>query len=267
MHRSDKRILTTHVGSLIRPKELLELTHAPVEGGQVSSASRGVNYAREPGDPVYRDVLRNAVKDVVRRQAEAGVDVVSDGEFGKSSWAAYILERITGFQKQPDRLSPLRWLGSDRERFREVWEAEMPAALTGVPADVVVGPITYKGQDAIQRDIDNFKAALAEVQVTVNEALELEGVDHLGLDDLDRRYLKTLINQERPAGVATLAAAMQQEVDTLEDVVEPYLLYESFIVRTSGGRQPTPKAFAHLGLRPPGRQSAQQPLPLETAND
>jgi Holliday junction DNA helicase RuvB len=101
----------------------------------------------------------------------------------------------------------------------------------------------------------------------VTEALELEGVDHLGLDDLDRRYLKTLINQERPAGVATLAAAMQQEVDTLEDVVEPYLLYESFIVRTSGGRQPTPKAFAHLGVRPPGRQSAQQPLPLDTLED
>jgi holliday junction DNA helicase RuvB len=98
----------------------------------------------------------------------------------------------------------------------------------------------------------------------VNEALELEGVDVLGLDDLDRRYLKTLINQERAAGVATLAAAMQQEVDTLEDVVEPYLLYESFILRTSAGRQPTPKAYSHLGLRPPGRpSSAQQPLPLD----
>jgi holliday junction DNA helicase RuvB len=109
---------------------------------------------------------------------------------------------------------------------------------------------------------------VAEVEATlVNEALELEGVDHLGLDDLDRRYLRTLINQERPAGVATLAAAMQQEVDTLEDVVEPYLLYESFIVRTSGGRQPTPKAFTHLGVRPPGRKSAQQPLPLDTAED
>jgi Holliday junction DNA helicase RuvB len=97
----------------------------------------------------------------------------------------------------------------------------------------------------------------------VGEALELEGVDPVGLDDLDRRYLRTLINQERAAGVATLAAAMQQESDTLEDVVEPYLLYEGFIVRTSGGRLPTPKAYAHLGLRPPGRPSAQQPLPLE----
>ena len=103
----------------------------------------------------------------------------------------------------------------------------------------------------------------------VNEALELEGVDVLGLDDLDRRYLKTLIGhyQGRPAGLSALAAAMQQEIDTLEDVVEPYLLYEGFILRTPTGRQATPKAYAHLRLRPPGRKSAQQPLPLETANE
>src|SRR5947209_12910718 len=102
----------------------------------------------------------------------------------------------------------------------------------------------------------------------VNEALELEGVDESGLDDLDRRYLKTLIGhyQGRPAGVAALAAAMQQEMDTLEDVVEPYLLYEGFLLRTSNGRQATPRADAHLRLRPPGQPSAQQPLPLGDAD-
>jgi holliday junction DNA helicase RuvB len=99
----------------------------------------------------------------------------------------------------------------------------------------------------------------------VTEALELEGVDALGLDDLDRRYLETLIGhyEGRPAGLSALAAAMQQEMDTLEDVVEPYLLYERFILRTPSGRQCTPKAYAHLGRRPPGRSSAQQPLPLD----
>jgi holliday junction DNA helicase RuvB len=103
----------------------------------------------------------------------------------------------------------------------------------------------------------------------VHEALGLEGVDVLGLDDLDRRYLKTLIGhyQGRPAGVSALAAAMQQEIDTLEDVVEPYLLYEGFILRTPLGRQATPKAYAHLRLRTPGRKSAQQPLPLEADED
>jgi Holliday junction DNA helicase RuvB len=100
-------------------------------------------------------------------------------------------------------------------------------------------------------------------RTVVDSALELEGVDALGLDDLDRRYLKTLIGHYagRPAGVAALAAAMQQESDTLEDVVEPYLLYEAFILRTPSGRQATPKAYSHLGLRPPGRASPQQTLP------
>jgi Holliday junction DNA helicase RuvB len=107
-----------------------------------------------------------------------------------------------------------------------------------------------------------YKSAAVNIEV-VNEALELEGVDGVGLDDLDRRYLKTLIGhyQGRPAGVSALAAAMQQEIDTLEDVVEPFLLYEGFILRTPSGRQATPKAYTHLRLRPPGRQTAQQPLP------
>jgi Holliday junction DNA helicase RuvB len=116
------------------------------------------------------------------------------------------------------------------------------------------------------RRVRDFAQVHGAHQVTVElvkEALELEGVDPLGLDDLDRRYLKTLINMHRPAGIGTLAAAMQQEVDTLEDVVEPFLLYEAFVVRTSAGREPTPKAFAHLGLRPRGRQAAQQALPLD----
>jgi Holliday junction DNA helicase RuvB len=103
----------------------------------------------------------------------------------------------------------------------------------------------------------------------VREALELEGVDELGLDDLDRRYLRTLIGhyQGRPAGVAALAAAMQQEMDTLEDVVEPYLLYEGFLLRTSSGRQATPKSYAHLRItQPGGRAAEQQVLPLGEQN-
>jgi holliday junction DNA helicase RuvB len=112
------------------------------------------------------------------------------------------------------------------------------------------------------RDFAQVHDAVHVTSVLVHEALELEGVDGLGLDDLDRRYLKTLIGQGRPAGVATLAAAMQQEVDTLEDVVEPYLLYEGFIVRTSAGRQATHRAYAHLGLTPPRGSSGQQPALL-----
>jgi Holliday junction DNA helicase RuvB len=97
----------------------------------------------------------------------------------------------------------------------------------------------------------------------VNSALRLEGVDELGLDDLDRRYLRTLMEQyEGTAGVNALAASMQQEVDTLEDVVEPYLLYEGFIRRTPGGRMASPKAYAHLRLAPRRTAGAQPQLPL-----
>ncbi len=97
----------------------------------------------------------------------------------------------------------------------------------------------------------------------VHASLELEGVDVLGLDDLDRRYLRTIIThyQGGPVGVNALAATMQQELDTLEDVVEPYLLHEGFVLRTDRGRRASPKAYYHLGLRP--RRQDQPPLPLD----
>lgn len=82
------------------------------------------------------------------------------------------------------------------------------------------------------------------------DSLELEGVDEVGMDEMDRRYLHTLIGnyRGRPAGVAALAASMQQEAETLEEVIEPFLLYEGFLVRTPGGRQATTKAYAHLRI-------------------
>jgi holliday junction DNA helicase RuvB len=101
---------------------------------------------------------------------------------------------------------------------------------------------------------------------TVHQALELEGVDQLGLDDLDRRYLRTLIVQYegRPTGVSALAATMQQEVDTLEEVVEPYLLHASFLLRTQSGRMASARAYAHLQLQPRGAlHSPHQPLLLD----
>jgi holliday junction DNA helicase RuvB len=101
----------------------------------------------------------------------------------------------------------------------------------------------------------------------VRRALDLEGVDSLGLDDLDRRYLRTLIVHYGggPAGINALAATMQQEQDTLEDVVEPYLLYEGFVVRTPTGRRATARAFAHLGLTPPPPAQPQLPLDATTS--
>ena len=152
MHRSTDRILTTHVGSLIRPPELLEFATALQKGEPVDLAA-------------YEACLKASVAEVVRRQAEAGIDVISDGEFGKSSWAAYVLERVSGFELRPDRKIQLNWLGRDRERFAEFFAAEMPGAVNGAAAEVCVGPITLQDRKSLPRDIANLQAALPGANV------------------------------------------------------------------------------------------------------
>jgi len=85
---------------------------------------------------------------------------------------------------------------------------------------------------------------------TVGAALELEGVDVKGLTDLDRQYLKTVIQfyHGGPVGIEAIAATLQEESDTLVDIVEPYLLKIGFIIRTSSGRKASEAAYRHLGF-------------------
>ena len=151
MKRSEHRILTTHVGSLIRPQQLRELAADSDEDPQ----------KRE----LYHSALRNAVAEVVKQQARLGIDVVSDGEFGKPSWSNYILKRISGFEIRPEQKRTLAWLGRDRERFREAIAQEMPRLLTGVPTEACVGPISYRDREPIRRTIDNFQAALRAASI------------------------------------------------------------------------------------------------------
>jgi len=146
MRRSTERVLTTHVGSLIRPAILLEQAKA----------------AREhPEDQRrYHDALTQATADVVKRQVQAGIDVPNDGEYGKSSWANYVLDRMTGFEFRPDTIYEAKWLGRDRFRFREFMEAEFPRGAKGAPGHACVAPITYSGHAIIRRNIADLKAAL-----------------------------------------------------------------------------------------------------------
>jgi Holliday junction DNA helicase RuvB len=82
--------------------------------------------------------------------------------------------------------------------------------------------------------------------------MEIEGVDALGLDRLDRLYLMTLSKnyQGGPAGIQALAATINEDQQTLEDVVEPFLLKIGFIIRTPQGRRTTADGFEHIGLPP-----------------
>ncbi len=100
------------------------------------------------------------------------------------------------------------------------------------------------------RDFAQVRGDGTLTERTVHEALEIQQVDALGLDELDRRFLLTLnkVYQGGPAGIEALAATMGEERDTLEDTVEPYLLQIGFVIRTRQGRQITQAACDHLGL-------------------
>jgi 5-methyltetrahydropteroyltriglutamate--homocysteine methyltransferase len=146
VHRSETSFLTTHTGSLIRPDTLVT---EPAPDGDAAART------------AYERALTTAVTDVVARQADIGLDVVNDGEFGKSGWSGYALARVTGFEIRKDQLEPLDWLGRDRERFKGFFtdNPELPAALTGAPAQVCVGPVKYTGHDLIARDLANLRVA------------------------------------------------------------------------------------------------------------
>ena len=146
VRRSESNFLTTHTGSLIRPAALIN------EPAPDADAAARDAYERE---------LSAAVAGVVARQQDTGLSVVNDGEFGKSSWAAYALGRVSGYEIRADQLKPLDWLGRDRERFREFFtdNPDMPTALTGAPTQACVGPVAYTGHAAIARDLANLKAA------------------------------------------------------------------------------------------------------------
>jgi len=154
MKRSTDRILTTHVGSLIRPPALLDHLRARQAGKDFDEAA-------------YQRCLTDSVAEVVRAQAKAGVDVVSDGEFGKSiSWSQYVLERLSGFERRPIKDTNPWARGADRTRFAEFY-AELDARETPATQSesVCVGPIEYTDLTEVRRDIANFKAALKAAKV------------------------------------------------------------------------------------------------------
>jgi 5-methyltetrahydropteroyltriglutamate--homocysteine methyltransferase len=155
MKRSTERLLTSHVGSLIRPPELIAFLRARQDGRPVD-------------EDAFASCLTQSVAEIVRAQAAAGIDVVSDGEFGKTiSWSQYALERLSGFERRPITRGANPFArGADREKFAEFY-AELDAR--DAPATqweaVCIGPIAYPGQAELRRDIDNFTAALANTGI------------------------------------------------------------------------------------------------------
>jgi 5-methyltetrahydropteroyltriglutamate--homocysteine methyltransferase len=153
MQRSLDRIYTTHVGSLARPSALLDLMQAAAAGRPVDPAALAA-------------AERRAVADAVARQRAAGLDVISDGEQGKTGFFAYIGQRLTGFEPRPGR-GALEVFRAEIDSFPEYYEQYFQTAMTGGMAAPAVplactGPVSYVGQERLRRDLDNLRAAVGD---------------------------------------------------------------------------------------------------------
>jgi 5-methyltetrahydropteroyltriglutamate--homocysteine methyltransferase len=165
MKTSTDRILTTHVGSLPRPESIKALLRARLGGQPLDESQLAARVAE-------------AVRAVVRQQAEVGLDVISDGEMSKTSFLAYAEERLTGFVPMTVNAADVpssnvgsswaRRLDTRREwrAFREYYEEYLPRAMPpAAPPSVCQGPIAYQGGALLQRDLATFKAALPGVNI------------------------------------------------------------------------------------------------------
>lgn len=149
------RILTTHVGSLPRTPAVLDAMKARFSGGEYD-------------DRNYRSEIVAGVNDIVKRQAALGIDIVTDGEMSKPGFMSYVEERLDGFEARPDEKYEL--YTAEVEAFPEYYAEYMARTMYGAAVAkfhpiYCTGPISYKGQAALKRDLDTLSAALDTVDV------------------------------------------------------------------------------------------------------
>ena len=212
MKRSTDRILTTHVDSLPRPEDLVEL------------------YRDNSPDNTLFPHLRSAVAEIVQEQARFGIDIVNDGEFGKAmrsamdfgAWWSYVYPRLAGYELREEEAKKGRgaWTFGSKERkeFAEFYAAEASAAATasqgGTSTARLYGltctaPVKYTGQAAIQRDIQNLKSALTGAQI---EEAFMTAVSPATLQILPNAYYK-----DREEYTWALAEAIREEYRAIVD--------------------------------------------------
>jgi 5-methyltetrahydropteroyltriglutamate--homocysteine methyltransferase len=251
------RILTTHTGSLIRPPELLSFLAVRDSGGVVD-------------EDAYAACLRKTVDDVVRQQVEAGIDIVDDGEMGKSSWITYLYERVSGLEARPMVLEPgvtVMPASRDRQAFPGAY-AEIDAleeqstrnstlaAGGGAPQDqspgglsvswVVTGPLRYD-RAAIGRDIANLKLALSEHP-------EAQGFLPV-VAPASTYWLTNEYYADDEEFMFALADALHQEYQVIVDsglmlqVDDAVLMHEADTILSKGGSWEDYRRWAELRVR------------------
>ncbi|MGO9960872.1 MAG: cobalamin-independent methionine synthase II family protein [Solirubrobacteraceae bacterium] len=211
MKTSANRILTTHVGSLARSRELLDAMRA-----------------RELGDgdaAALHALVTASVADVVRRQADCGIDVVTDGEQSKLGFFQYVVERFDGMVTRPGRLSLAPSWQLEVDMFPDYYAQYLQkysadSGPSGANVMVCTGPLRYAGHELLQRDIANLKAALE--QVDVEEAfMPAAAPSTFGLNEYyanDQEYVLAVAEALREEYLAIVDAGLVLQVD------DPFLI-------------------------------------------
>lgn len=205
MQRSTDRILTTHCGSLARPRPLLEIMREKEHGRPYDHAA-------------FAGAVTDAVCGTVAHQAEVGLDVVNDGEMGKASFFTYVVERLTGYSAdEGEPVMPPSWL-RETEAFPDFYEryfTKYEDTVVPLRAMACTGPVTYRGHEQVAADVANIRAALAEVEVT-EAFLPSTSPRGFGVNryyDTDRDYLEAVAEALREEYLAIVDSGLLLQID------------------------------------------------------
>jgi 5-methyltetrahydropteroyltriglutamate--homocysteine methyltransferase len=187
MKRSTTRILTTHTGSLPRPADLTTTLEA-LDAGSL------------PDPAAFEGQVRRAVAEIVRKQVQAGVDIVNDGEQGKVGYSTYVRHRLTGFGGQSSVATRADWADFPEAAARQTRSTVMRPACNGA--------IAWQDKGAVQKDIDHLKAALSGVQ-------HEEAFMTAASPGVIAHFLHNAYYPSREAYLARLVEVMKEEYDAI----------------------------------------------------
>jgi 5-methyltetrahydropteroyltriglutamate--homocysteine methyltransferase len=243
-----ERIRTTHTGSLPRPDDLVELLYAEVSG-------------ELPDTDALEARVRRSVADIVRQQRDAGIDIVNDGEMGKVSYSTYVTTRLTGYEGHVHVPRAPRPDAADFPRYAE-WDARRQAAASAIQRYACTGPVRYVGQEALQRDIDNLKAALAGLRQAQAERQPVDAFMTAASPGVISQFQPNQYYPDNEAYMAALADAMHEEYAAI--VAAGFILQIDCPDLTGLSGVATPgKKRPDLGLRLEALNHATRDLPPE----
>jgi 5-methyltetrahydropteroyltriglutamate--homocysteine methyltransferase len=199
------RILTTHIGSLPRPKDLLDLMKAKLSGQAYD-------------EKAYQDRVRTAVADIVKKQVQTGIDIVADGEQSKPGFFSYVSERLEGFEGKADR--KFNMFAAEMKAFPEYYaqyfkEAMLGGTVTPMMPLVCTGPVKYCNLEPLKRDIENLKAAVtaAKAKSAFMPAVAPSGVGLNEYYKTQEEYFHAVGQAMRTEYEAIVEAGLMLQVD------------------------------------------------------